>query len=143
MSRERTLDAMFCWYSPTFENTIRFVLIEPACNVVRAAPKEKNMKRTISIWLGLLALALLPALAQTPAATPTGKLHGHVTNPTGAPQSGGTVSLILTTRAASRPGLSAQTTNKEVLNVDTNGDYKGDVTPGIYTLIYRTPGMEQ
>jgi tetratricopeptide (TPR) repeat protein len=101
------------------------------------------MKRTISIWLGLLAFALLPALAQTPAAAPTGKLHGHVTNPTGAPQSGGTVSLILTTRAASGPGLAAQTANKEVLNVDTNGDYKGDVTPGIYSLIYRTPGMEQ
>src|SRR5258707_3691591 len=101
------------------------------------------MKHTISIWLGLLVFALLPALAQTPAAAPTGKLHGHVTNPTGAPQSGGTVALILTTRAASGPGLSAQTTNKEVLNVDTNGDYKGDVTPGIYTLIYRTPGMEQ
>jgi tetratricopeptide (TPR) repeat protein len=101
------------------------------------------MKRTISIWLGLLAVALLPALAQTPAAAPTGKLHGHVTNPTGAPQSGGTVALILTTRAASGPGLAAQTTNKEVLTVDANGDYKGDVAPGPYTLIYRTPGMEQ
>src|SRR5258708_37995130 len=104
MSRERTLDAMFCWYSPTFENTIRFVLIEPACHVVCAAPKEKNMKRTISIWLGLLALALLPALAQTPAATPTGKLHGHVANPTGAQQSGRTVCLILTTLDVTGPG---------------------------------------
>ena len=34
--------------------------------MVRAAPKEKNMKRNISLWLGLLAFALLPAIAQTP-----------------------------------------------------------------------------
>ena len=58
------------------------------------------MKRTISLWLGLLAFALVPALAQQPAPTapttpavPTGKVHGHVTNPTGASQTGGTVTL--------------------------------------------------
>ena len=28
------------------------------------------MKRTISLWLGLLAFALLPAFAQTPAPPP-------------------------------------------------------------------------
>ena len=81
------------------------------------------MKRTISLWLGLAALAIMPAIAQTPAAAPTGKIHGHVTNPTGSPQSGGTVSLIGTTRAASGPGLSAQTADKGVLTVDANGDY--------------------
>ena len=43
------------------------------------------MKRTISLWLGLAALAIMPAIAQTPAAAPTGKIHGHVTNPTGSP----------------------------------------------------------
>ena len=32
--------------------------------LVRAAPKEKKMKRTIPLWLGLLAFALLPVLAQ-------------------------------------------------------------------------------
>ena len=41
------------------------------------------MKRNLSLWMGLLALALTPALAQTPAAT--GKIHGHVTNPAGTP----------------------------------------------------------
>ena len=59
------------------------------------------MKRTFSLWLGLaaaglLALALAPANAlQAPAApaATTGKIHGHVINPTGQPQGGGTVSL--------------------------------------------------
>jgi tetratricopeptide (TPR) repeat protein len=101
------------------------------------------MKRTISLWLGLVAITLLPALAQTPAAPLTGKIHGHVTNPTGAPQSGGTVTLIGTTRAASGPGLAAQTEGKGVLTVDPNGDYTGTAEPGVYSLIYRTPGMEK
>ena len=94
------------------------------------------MKRTIPLWIGLLAIAVLPALAQTPAQTPapanvapTGKIHGHVINPTGAPQSGGTISLNNGTKeVASFP-------------VDTNGDYSGSAPPGTYTLIYRTPGM--
>lgn len=94
------------------------------------------MKRTISLWIGLLAMAVLPVLAQAPAQTTapanvgaTGKIHGHVTNPTGAPQSGGTISL--------NQGA------KEVasLPVDTNGDFSGSVPPGTYTMIYRTPGM--
>jgi tetratricopeptide (TPR) repeat protein len=92
------------------------------------------MKRTISLWIGLLALAALPALAQTPApanVAPTGKIHGHITNPTGAPQSGGTVSL--------------NEGSKEVASfpVDTNGDYSGSAPPGTYSFIYRTPGMEK
>lgn len=101
------------------------------------------MKRTISLWLGLLAFAVIPSLGQAPA-TPEamGKVHGQVTNPTGAPQAGGTVSAVLVTRAASGPGLSAQTKNAGVFNVDANGAYSGEVPVGIYTLIYRTPGME-
>ena len=92
------------------------------------------MKRTISLWIGLLALAAMPVLAQaqTPAPAnvqPTGKIHGHVTNPTGAPQSGGAMSLNQGTKEiASFP-------------VDANGDYTGSAPPGTYTLIYRTPGM--
>jgi tetratricopeptide (TPR) repeat protein len=100
------------------------------------------MKRTISLWLGLLAVAVMPVLAQAPPAA-TGKLHGQVTNPTGAPQAGGTVTLMMTTRAASGPGLSAQTEKGAVLNVDANGTFSGEVPAGSYTLIYRTPGMEQ
>jgi tetratricopeptide (TPR) repeat protein len=98
------------------------------------APKEKNMKRTISLWIGLLAFAVLPALAQTqatpaPALTNGGKIHGHVTNPTGAAQAGGTVTLM------------AGATEKATFNVDANGDYTGAAPAGTYTMIYRTPGM--
>ena len=116
-------------YETFFRSSMRALMLAQA-------PKEKNMKRTISLWIGLLAIAVLPALAQTPAQTPapanvapTGKIHGHVINPTGAPQSGGTVSLNNGT--------------KEVVSfpVDTNGDYTGSAPPGTYTLIYRTPGM--
>jgi tetratricopeptide (TPR) repeat protein len=115
------------------------------------------MKRTISLitgllGTGLLAIAILPARAQTPEQTPaatttpatptgpTGKIHGHVTNPTGASQNGGTVNLI-GVGLASGPGLTAKTTDKGAIPVDANGDYSGDVAPGTYRLIYRTPGM--
>jgi len=99
------------------------------------------MKRNLSLWLGLLAFALTPALAQTPAAVPTGKIHGHVTNPTGAAQAGGTVSFVATTRLASGPGLTAQTAEKGTFTVDANGDYTGELPAGTYKLIYRSPGM--
>lgn len=100
------------------------------------------MKRTISLWLGVLAFALLPSLAQQqPATVPMGKVHGHITNPTGAPQTAGAVSFVETTRAASGPGLSAQTADKGTFQVDPNGDYKGEVPSGSYTVIYRTAGM--
>jgi tetratricopeptide (TPR) repeat protein len=115
-------------YTETFRSSTRAFLLAQA-------PKEKNMRRTISLWIGLLALAVLPALAQTPApaanAQPTGKIHGKITNPTGAPQTGGTVTLHQGTKeVASFP-------------VDANGDYTGSAPPGTYTLVYRTPGMAQ
>jgi tetratricopeptide (TPR) repeat protein len=96
------------------------------------------MKRTISLWIGLLALAALPALAQTPAPAqttapvnvgPTGKIHGHITNPTGAAQGGGNISLNKDSKVIAS------------FTVDPNGDYTGSAPPGTYTLIYRTPGM--
>lgn len=103
------------------------------------------MKRNLSLWLGLVAFALLPALAQTPAPTaptgPMGKIHGHVTNPTGASQAGGTVTLVGVDRAASGPGLSAQVSEKGVFPVDANGDYSGETAPGTYKVVYRSPGM--
>jgi tetratricopeptide (TPR) repeat protein len=116
---------MFDTYTETFRSSERAIL--PA-----QAPKEKNMKRTISLWIGLLALAVMPALAQTPAPAagqPTGKIHGKITNPTGAPQSGGTVTL--------------NQGSKDIATfpVDANGDYSGSAAPGTYTFVYRTPGM--
>lgn len=96
------------------------------------------MKRTISLWVGLLALALLPALAQTPAAAPaqtpapsgpTGKIHGHITNPTGASQTVGSVSL------SSDGGR----TSKYTFQVNANGDYNGEAPPGTYMVLFRQP----
>jgi tetratricopeptide (TPR) repeat protein len=98
------------------------------------APKEKNMKRTISLWIGLLALAALPALAQTPApanTAPQGKIHGHVTNPTGASQGGGNVTLMNGTKEVA------------TFTVDADGNYAGSAPPGNYTLIYRAKDMPQ
>jgi len=86
------------------------------------------MKRTLSLWtllLGLLAFALFPALAQQPA----GRIHGHVTNPAGASQPGGTVSL------SSDGGQTSQFT----FVVSAAGDYAGEAASGVYTLIYRAP----
>ncbi|HME59571.1 MAG TPA: carboxypeptidase-like regulatory domain-containing protein [Terracidiphilus sp.] len=107
------------------------------------------MKRTIPLWLGLLAFAIIPAFAQTTPTTPappkgpTGKIHGHITNPTGAPQKGGTVTLVAVGRAASGPGLSAQMADKGVFQVDDNGDYAGEAAPGTYSVVYRDKNMKQ
>lgn len=84
------------------------------------------MKRNLSLWLGLLAFALLPALAQAPAGS-TGKIHGHVTNPTGAAQGGGTVSL----------STDGGATLKYTFQVDADGDYVGEAPPGTYSAVYR------
>jgi tetratricopeptide (TPR) repeat protein len=87
------------------------------------------MKRTISLWLGLLAFALVPVLAQTPAAPskPMGKIHGHITGPEGAPRTSGSVSL------SSDGGQ----TSKFTFPVSSTGDYDGEALPGTYTVVYR------
>lgn len=102
---------------------------ELADSLVRAAPKEKNMKRTISLWLGLLAFALMPALAQTPTAPkgPTGNIRGHVTLTTGMSASSGTISL----------STDGGRTAKFVFPVNAAGDYAGQAAPGTYTVVYR------
>ena len=92
------------------------------------------MKRTISLWPGLLAFALLPAIAQTPAPTPalkgpTGTIHGHVNGPEGASRTAGTVSL------SNDEGH----TSKFSFPVTATGDYTGVATPGTYTVIFRAP----
>ena len=93
--------------------------------------KEKNMKlRTL---LSLAATALLSvsiaAMAQTPGA-PTGKIHGHVTDPTGVPKGPGTI------------GLSTDLghTMKYTFPVNATGDFTGDgIAPGSYSVIFRLP----
>jgi tetratricopeptide (TPR) repeat protein len=121
--------------------TICRVFSELAAAQGSAALKEKNMKRTLSLWLslpaaaGLLAFALLPVFAQQPAATgaapagPTGKVHGHVTNPTGQAQGNGSVSL----------STDGGNTLKYTFPVDANGDYTGEAAPGKYMAVYRAP----
>ena len=84
------------------------------------------MKRNISLWLGLLAFALLPAFAQIPVG-PQGKIHGHVTNPTGEPQKEGSVSL----------STDGGATLKFTFPVGADGNYAGAATPGTYSAIYR------
>ena len=81
------------------------------------------MKRTLSIWLSLLALAVAPVLAQD---KPMGKIHGKVINPVGVAQSSGSVSL------STGPGE-----DKATFPVDANGEYSGDAPPGTYSLIFR------
>src|SRR6202034_4644988 len=75
-------------------------------------------------------MALVPAPAnaqQTPAAEATGKIHGHVINPTGQPQGGGTVSL----------STDGGATLKYNFPVDSTGAYSGEAPTGTYTLVYR------
>ena len=87
------------------------------------------MKRTISLCLGLLAFALVPVLAQTPAAPskPMGKIHGHVTGPEGVAKGSGSVSL----------SMDDGRTSKFTFQVSSAGDYAGEALPGTYMLIYR------
>jgi len=108
------------------------------------------MKRNISLFAGVLALAVLPALAQQPAGAPaaapgaeTGKVHGHITNPTGAPQTAGTVEFREMLHAASGPGMHASEATQGSFEVNSSGDYAGQVPPGTYTVIYRSPGMDK
>jgi len=88
------------------------------------------MKRTFPLWLGLLAFALLPVLAQNapkPVAGPTGKIHGHVTSPMGYPKTTGSGSL----------SMDGGNTLKFTFPISATGDYTGDATPGTYTVVYR------
>ena len=90
------------------------------------------MKRDLSIWLCLLAFALLPAIAQTSAPAPegpTGKIHGRVIGPEGAPQTAGTVSL------STDKGLTSNFT----FQVSSTGEYAGEATPYTYTVVFRAP----
>ncbi len=86
------------------------------------------MKRIMTLSLGLLAFALLPAFAQTPAPKPTGKIHGRVIDPTGVPKKDGTVSLSTDSGAA-----------KFTFPVSATGDYSGEAAVGTYKLVYRLP----
>jgi len=80
----------------------------------------------LTLWLGVLAFAAAPVYAQAPAGQ-TGKIHGHVINPTGAPQTSGTITL----------STDGGKTAKYSFEVDPNGAYAGEAAPGSYTLVFR------
>jgi tetratricopeptide (TPR) repeat protein len=81
---------------------------------------------------GLVAFAAIPVLAQAPAAAPTGKIHGHVINPTGAPQGSGNVTAV-----------PAGKDKGDVLQVNAQGEFSGDLAAGTYNLIFRQPDTPQ
>ena len=94
------------------------------------------MKRNHSLWMALpaaaavLAFAALPAVAQMPALSTNGKIHGTITNPTGAAEKGGNVSL----------STDGGHTSKYTFPVGEDGTYSGsDIAPGTYMAIYRQP----
>jgi tetratricopeptide (TPR) repeat protein len=58
-----------------------------------------------------------------------GKIHGHVINPAGAPQSGGIVSLSTDSGASSSYNFP----------VSASGEYSGEAAEGEYMVIYRAP----
>ena len=86
------------------------------------------MKIFSSALIGVLAVSLLPVLAQQPAAQ-MGKIHGHVTNYTGQPQTAGMIGL----------STDAGVTSAYTFPVDAKGDYAGEAAAGRYLLIYRMP----
>jgi tetratricopeptide (TPR) repeat protein len=80
-----------------------------------------------------VALAVLFGAALSIAAQATGKIHGVVTDPAGSPLSAGTISLY------EGAMTSATVEPKYTFQVDGSGAYKGDVAPGTYTLVFRSP----
>jgi tetratricopeptide (TPR) repeat protein len=80
----------------------------------------------LTLLLGLLAFAAAPVLAQAPAVQ-NGKIQGHVINPTGAPQSGGTISL----------SADGGRTSKYTFEVGPDGAFSGEAAPGTYTMVFR------
>jgi len=84
------------------------------------------MSRTASIWLGLFVIALLPVFPQAP----TGRIHGHVINPGGTPQQGGTVTFV----GRGISGAAAE------FPVDTHGNYSAEAPAGTYKIVYRAVG---
>lgn len=86
------------------------------------------MKRILFLCAGLLAFVSLPVLAQQQTPAATGKIHGVVLNPTGQPQTSGTVTV-------STNGQDS----KLDMPVGPDGSFSGEVAPGTYMLIYRTP----
>jgi len=87
------------------------------------------MRSKLTVWLGLVVLALVPALAG--GQDTTAKIHGHAQDPANAPMANDQV--ILSTDAK---------TPLYTFTTDQNGDYKGEgIKPGTYYVtLYTAPG---
>jgi tetratricopeptide (TPR) repeat protein len=87
------------------------------------------MRSKLSLWLALVVLILIPALAN--AQDTTAKIHGHVQDPANAPIPNAQV--ILSTDGK---------TPLFTFTTDANGDYKGEgIKPGTYYVtLYAKPG---
>ncbi len=83
----------------------------------------------LSAALTLLAISLAPALGQDSPAPDIGRIHGHVINPMGQPQNGGTISL----------STNGGETLMYTFPVSATGEYSGEASLGEYTLVYRAP----
>ncbi len=78
------------------------------------------MKRKTTLWLALILLSIMPALAQLP----TAKIHGHNQDPVGAAMGNSVVKLSKDPAAKDV---------KYTFTADANGDYKGEgIVPGSY-----------
>jgi tetratricopeptide (TPR) repeat protein len=87
------------------------------------------MRSKLTVRLGLVVLALVPALAS--GQDTTAKIHGHAQDPANVPMAGAQV--ILSTDAK---------TPLFTFTADQNGDYKGEgIKPGdYYVTLFATPG---
>jgi tetratricopeptide (TPR) repeat protein len=99
---------------------------------VRSIGEGMNMKmKNFGSRIALAVLFSTPLLLAAQATT--GKIHGTVSDPAGSPENGGTLALF-------EGGMASPTAEpKYTFQVDPNGTYKGDVTPGSYTMVYRRP----
>src|SRR5258708_40289644 len=93
------------------------------------ASRRTIMRSKLSLWLELVALFLIPALAG--AQDTTAKIHGHAQDPANAPIANAQV--ILSTDGK---------TPLFTFTTDANGDYKGEgIKPGTYYVtLYSKPG---
>jgi len=87
-----------------------------------------KLKSLLSFAAAAMLAVSMSVMAQAQA--PTGTVHGHVTDPTGVPKGGGTVSL----------STDGGHTYKYTFPVSAGGDYKGEgIAPGTYDAILRLP----
>jgi tetratricopeptide (TPR) repeat protein len=98
---------------------------------MRENTMTENTARKARLWIALVcAMLLVPAFGNLYAQEPTGKVHGHVQDPTGTPMKGGTVSL----------STDGGKTAKYSFTTNDNGDYTGEgIAPGTYMAVYRNP----